>query len=81
MNDCKDLELRLVCLPDSVKSVITPMWKLLVVTFNCNSMDFGIYYLTHETKEAIDEAKELYSVDELISNLTKDEIIHIREGY
>ena len=38
-------------------------------------------YLTHETKEAIDEAKELYSVDELISNLTKDEIIHIREGY
>ena len=22
-------------------------------------------YLTHETKEAIDEAKELYSVDEL----------------
>ena len=38
-------------------------------------------YLTHETKEAIDDAKELYSVDELISNLTKDEIIHIREGY
>ena len=38
-------------------------------------------YLTHETKEAIDDAKELYSVDELISNLTKDEIIHIRDGY
>lgn len=38
-------------------------------------------YLTHETKEAIDDAKELYSIDELISNLTKDEIIHIREGY
>ena len=27
-------------------------------------------YLTHETKEAIDDAKELYSIDELISNLT-----------
>lgn len=38
-------------------------------------------YLTHETKEAIDDAKEFYSIDELISNLTKDEIIHIREGY
>lgn len=38
-------------------------------------------YLTHETKEAIDDAKELYSVDELISNLAIDEIIHIREGY
>lgn len=38
-------------------------------------------YLTHETKEAIDDAKELYSIDELISNLTKDEIIQIREGY
>lgn len=38
-------------------------------------------YLTHETKEAIDDAKELYSIDDLISNLTKDEIIHIRDGY
>ena len=38
-------------------------------------------YLTHETKEAIDDTKELYSIDELISNLTKDEIVHIREGY
>ena len=38
-------------------------------------------YLTHETPEAIAEAKELYSVDELISNMTKDEVIQVREGY
>lgn len=38
-------------------------------------------YLTHETEDAIRDAKERYELDELISNLTLDEIIEVREGY
>lgn len=38
-------------------------------------------YLTHETESAIKDAKELYSMDELVSNLTIDEIMQIRNGY
>lgn len=38
-------------------------------------------YLTHETEEAIRDAKELYDESELISNLTPDEVADIRAGY
>lgn len=38
-------------------------------------------YLTHETEESINEAKELYSIDEIVSNMSIDEIKKIREGY
>lgn len=38
-------------------------------------------YLTHETEDAIRDGKELYSVDELVSNLSCEEIMQIREGY
>lgn len=38
-------------------------------------------YLTHETETAVNEGKELYSMDELVSNLTTDEIQKIRDGY
>lgn len=38
-------------------------------------------YLTHETEAAIKDAKELYSIDEIISNCTIDEIRQIRDGY
>lgn len=38
-------------------------------------------YLTHETEEAIRDAKERYDVSEIISNLTLDEIEQVREGY
>lgn len=38
-------------------------------------------YLTHETDEAIADAKELYDMSELISNLSIDEIKQVREGY
>lgn len=38
-------------------------------------------YLTHETEEAIRDAKELYDVSDIISNLTLDEIKAVREGY
>ena len=38
-------------------------------------------YLTHETEEAIRDAKERYDVSEIISNLTIDEIEQVREGY
>ena len=38
-------------------------------------------YLTHETRDAIADAKELYDVSELVSNLTPEEIAQVREGY
>lgn len=38
-------------------------------------------YLTHETETAVNEGKELYLMDELVSNLTVDEIQKIRDGY
>lgn len=38
-------------------------------------------YLTHETETAVNEGKELYRMDELVSNLTIEEIQKIRDGY
>lgn len=38
-------------------------------------------YLTHETKDAINDNKELYSIEEIVSNLSVDEIKAIRDGY
>lgn len=38
-------------------------------------------YLTHDTKQAELDGKERYELDELVSNLTIEEIKQIREGY
>ena len=38
-------------------------------------------YLTHETEDAIRDAKELYDASEIISNLTPEEVEQIRDGY
>lgn len=38
-------------------------------------------YLTHETDDAIRDNKEIYDISEIISNLTEQEIKHIRAGY
>lgn len=38
-------------------------------------------YLTHETEDAIRDGKELYDIYELVSNLTVEEILRIRDGY
>lgn len=38
-------------------------------------------YLTHETEQAILDGKEQYRLDELVSNLSLEEIKQIREGY
>ena len=45
--------------------------------------NFAAYatYLTHETDAAVKAGKELYSLTELISNLSVEEIKQIREGY
>lgn len=45
--------------------------------------DFGdaVLYLTHETKQAILDAKTLYDASELFMNLTPDEYKEVREGY
>ena len=45
--------------------------------------DFGAYatYLTHDTEKAIADGKEHYNLDEIVSNLTPDEILMIRDGY
>lgn len=38
-------------------------------------------YLTHDTEQAIKDAKERYDVSEIISNLTLEEVEQVREGY
>lgn len=38
-------------------------------------------YLTHETAEAIRDAKEKYDISEIVSNLSVEEILQVREGY
>lgn len=38
-------------------------------------------YLTHETEDAIRDGKELYKLDELVSNLTCEQIQEVRQGY
>lgn len=38
-------------------------------------------YLTHETEDAIADGKEPYSDDELVSNLSPEELDNVREGY
>lgn len=38
-------------------------------------------YLTHETPDAIRDGKELYRLDEIISNLTEEQIENVRAGY
>ncbi len=38
-------------------------------------------YLTHDTDEAIKDAKERYDVSEIVSNLTPEEVEQVREGY
>lgn len=38
-------------------------------------------YLTHETAEAIRDAKERYDISEIVSNLTSEEIQQVREGF
>ena len=38
-------------------------------------------YLTHETPEAIADGKALYELDDLVSNLTREEIVQVRDGY
>ena len=38
-------------------------------------------YLTHETEEAILDAKTIYPIGNIVSNLTIDEIIEVRQGY
>jgi len=45
--------------------------------------NFSAYatYLTHETEDAIRDGKELYSIDEVVSNLTTDEYLRVRDGY
>lgn len=38
-------------------------------------------YLTHETQDAIRDAKEQYDVSEIISNLTPEGVEQVRDGY
>lgn len=38
-------------------------------------------YLTHDTEEAVLDGKEPYSITEIISNLSLDEIKQVRDGY
>lgn len=38
-------------------------------------------YLTHETEDAIRDAKEIYPMDKLVSNLTEEEVLQVRDGY
>lgn len=38
-------------------------------------------YLTHETRDAIADGKELYDISEIVSNLTLEEVEQVRSGY
>lgn len=45
--------------------------------------DFNAYlmYLTHETEQAIKDGKELYDLDEVMTNMSSDEVKDLRAGY
>lgn len=45
--------------------------------------DFGAYatYLTHDTEKAIADGKQHYSTEAIVSNLSPEEILQIRDGY
>jgi hypothetical protein len=47
----------------------------------CRNYSACALYATHETPQAIADGKERYQLEELISNLTIDEIKEIRAGY
>lgn len=47
----------------------------------CSNFCAYAMYLTHETEQAIQDGKELYYFEELISNVTDEELKQIREGY
>lgn len=48
---------------------------------SCDNYTNMAMYLTHETEQAILDGKEKYELEELVSNLTIEEIRQIREGY
>lgn len=56
------------------------LWKEHGVETIGNFAGYAVY-LTHETAEAIRDAKEKYDISEIISNLTPEEIQQVREGY
>lgn len=56
------------------------LWKEHGVETVGNFANYAVY-LTHETEQAIQDAKERYDVSEMISNLTLEEIAAVREGY
>lgn len=56
------------------------LWKAHGVETIGNFAGYALY-LTHETSEAIREAKELYPIDAIVSNLSVEEIQQIRDGY
>lgn len=45
--------------------------------------DFGAYatYLTHDTEKAINDGKQHYDMSAIVSNMSSEEILKIREGY
>lgn len=45
--------------------------------------NFGAYatYLTHDTEKAILDGKQHYSIERIVSNLTPQEVLQIRDGY
>lgn len=56
------------------------LWKEHGVETIGNFAGYAVY-LTHETAEAIRDAKEKYDISEIVSNLTPEEIQQVREGY
>lgn len=47
----------------------------------CKDFTNMTVYLNHDTEEAINDGKEHYELEELVSNLSLEEIKQIREGY
>ncbi|WP_296110864.1 Rep family protein [uncultured Alistipes sp.] len=56
------------------------LWKGHGVETVGNFAGYAVY-LTHDTEQAIKDAKERYDVSEIVSNLSPEEIAQVREGY
>lgn len=57
------------------------LWTESVRTVKEGKFASAVMYLTHETAKAIEDGKEPYDRDEVVSNLTRAEVDQVREGY
>ncbi len=47
----------------------------------CKDITTSLMYLTHETEKSLDEGKFQYDREQVVSNLSLEEVNHLRQGY